>query len=543
MSDVHGEKSQSWRQTFKYFDHNNDGTIDASELQAALRAIGQDRDEEEIDQMLQNVGVKPGQSVQYGQFLELLKVNDSALTEIHRSEFTQIFRTIDIDCSGYLTAAELRHFMTKINVEMDDSEMEEMVNLYDLDGNGEIHVAEFEKIIKSMGYTIVEDEVDDSQTPSAEERIPKRETAPTGKSIKLDSLDVDMREALSVFDFSESGMVHMGDLQKAADLLRPIVMDLKDPDKDPGLHWDSKRDKRGLGEHIYKANHIALIVSDVGRSSQFYSNVMGFQQIRRPNFDKHGAWFTMGNLELHLIKGTPIVHTGDDLVVNHISIETHDIDKVPACLRQLGVPFRQNVSVPGGADGGGSGTNTSNANDKIIRQYFIRDPDGYYIEMCNCAVLTDFCLGDQSELAGYDEGVRSLSLGTALVSINLMQKWGDLSRSGMQDRVNMKEEASKTDGSNRAIASLFRCVPSKVVDNEILENFKVRKSVYGDICQNETLESLEEILLLSGNNSTIANQIMSLKAECAGSKTFVPPAFYEQGETLVAPPSSTLTST
>ena len=121
----------------------------------------------------------------------------------------------------------------------------------------------------------------------------------------------------------------------------------KDPEANPALHWKKDREKRGLGDLVYKSNHIAIIVSDVGRSARFYTDVMGFQQIRRPNFDRHGAWFTMGNIELHLIKGTPLVHSGEDLIVGHISIETFEIDKVPGKLRALGVPFRQNVSVPG----------------------------------------------------------------------------------------------------------------------------------------------------------------------------------------------------
>ena len=29
---------------------------------------------------------------------------------------------------------------------------------------------------------------------------------------------------------------------------------------------------------------------------------------------------------------------------------------------------------------------------RIVTQYFLRDPDGYYCELCNCEVLTDFCL-------------------------------------------------------------------------------------------------------------------------------------------------------
>ena len=46
------------------------------------------------------------------------------------------------------------------------------------------------------------------------------------------------------------------------------------------------------------------------------------------------------------------------------------------------IPFETNVSVPKGDEAEG-----------IVTQFFMRDPDGYYIELCNCDILTDFCLG------------------------------------------------------------------------------------------------------------------------------------------------------
>ena len=33
--------------------------------------------------------------------------------------------------------------------------------------------------------------------------------------------------------------------------------------------------------------------------------------------NSHGAWLTMGNVDLHLIKGRPAVHADDDLVTAH----------------------------------------------------------------------------------------------------------------------------------------------------------------------------------------------------------------------------------
>ena len=65
--------------------------------------------------------------------------------------------------------------------------------------------------------------------------------------------------------------------------------------------------------------------------------VIGFQQIRRPNFDRHGVWLTMGNIELHLIKGIPVTEKGQhpaDLIVPHISIETSNVLSGPCQARR-----------------------------------------------------------------------------------------------------------------------------------------------------------------------------------------------------------------
>ena len=39
-----------------------------------------------------------------------------------------------------------------------------------------------------------------------------------------------------------------------------------------------------LWEHV---NHIAIVVSDVGRSLAFYTHVVGMTQVMRPNFDRY----------------------------------------------------------------------------------------------------------------------------------------------------------------------------------------------------------------------------------------------------------------
>lgn len=43
---------------------------------------------------------------------------------------------------------------------------------------------------------------------------------------------------------------------------------------------------RGVGKLWSEVNHVAIVVRDVGRSLQFYTDVVGMQQIMRPNFDR-----------------------------------------------------------------------------------------------------------------------------------------------------------------------------------------------------------------------------------------------------------------
>lgn len=391
------KKNDFLRDTFDLLDKDKGGSISFAELKAAMSACDRKIDDKELRDMLHSRGFDPENlELDYDAFCNFMGGESSykiSLSDVHK-----FFHALDLDGSGYLTAAELRHVMTNMNLPSNDGVMDEMIAMYDLDGNGQVQVDEFVELVKGLGMEVYDDTDGEleKQTDSTavtkvdaiEEGAKAEEDEVPSISVPIESFPKELQSALAYLDFTGDGTIAEADLLRAAELLKIEKMaGVHDPEANPSLHWTKGREKRGLGEVIYKANHIALIVEDVGRSAAFYSDVLGFQQIRRPNFDRHGAWFTMGNLELHLIKGTPLVHSGDDLIVGHISIETFGIDKVPGLLRKMNVPFRQNVSVPKGSDAGGTGTNSSNSSKKIVRQYFFRDPDGYYIEVCNCGTF------------------------------------------------------------------------------------------------------------------------------------------------------------
>ncbi len=54
---------------------------------------------------------------------------------------------------------------------------------------------------------------------------------------------------------------------------------------------------------IIELHHISLPTADLERSTAFYREVLGLAEIARPDFPFPGAWFRLGDRELHLIGG------------------------------------------------------------------------------------------------------------------------------------------------------------------------------------------------------------------------------------------------
>ena len=52
---------------------------------------------------------------------------------------------------------------------------------------------------------------------------------------------------------------------------------------------------------IDKLHHVSVPVSDLERAKQFYGEVLGLSEMGRPPFSFQGAWYQVGDRQLHLI--------------------------------------------------------------------------------------------------------------------------------------------------------------------------------------------------------------------------------------------------
>ncbi|MFC7391621.1 VOC family protein [Scopulibacillus cellulosilyticus] len=114
-------------------------------------------------------------------------------------------------------------------------------------------------------------------------------------------------------------------------------------------------------------HHVSLVVTELERAKHFYSNILGFNLIKRPNFDTEGAWYQIGNTQLHLIvyrKGKTFRGTTDlDRDDGHFAVQVEDIDAFIRHIKTLGVEL---LTVSNKEAGG--------------ERVYVSDPDGNLIE-------------------------------------------------------------------------------------------------------------------------------------------------------------------
>lgn len=128
---------------------------------------------------------------------------------------------------------------------------------------------------------------------------------------------------------------------------------------------------------ILKFDHPALLVSDVEKSRYFYGQILGLQEVSRPErFDFPGAWYQLGQQQLHLVgeknaERVAQVNPGynrDELARGHCTHIAFEVPDLQAAMQHL---HAHNIEIVGGPRPRGDG----------VQQMYICDPDGYVVEI------------------------------------------------------------------------------------------------------------------------------------------------------------------
>ena len=153
--------------------------------------------------------------------------------------------------------------------------------------------------------------------------------------------------------------------------------------------------KASSGQHLITAtDRVVIVVSNIDRSLEFYA-LLGFKRTPRPTHlkeqttsERDEAWLSNGKIALYLFKGTlsDKDSAAENPTMGHISLYAPKAEKAIRMLRSTTVPFIANVRMVG-----------TGINKQSLRQAFIRDPDGNYIEICNLKATSSFNPTDSKE--------------------------------------------------------------------------------------------------------------------------------------------------
>ena len=117
-------------------------------------------------------------------------------------------------------------------------------------------------------------------------------------------------------------------------------------------------------------DHYAILVNDLDSSAHFYMEVMGLKEIENKTKKPHIRWFSMGGkTELHVIE-QKAYQIPNEIGV-HFALRVSDLDAFVKKMIRHKVSFRNWFGQIG----------KTNTRPDGIRQIYLQDPNGYWIEV------------------------------------------------------------------------------------------------------------------------------------------------------------------
>ncbi|MDT0645866.1 VOC family protein [Zunongwangia sp. F260] len=131
----------------------------------------------------------------------------------------------------------------------------------------------------------------------------------------------------------------------------------------------STQDLNAQNNFSFRKDHDAMQVADLKASADFYNKILGLKEIPNGGLPDHIRWFELADkVQVHLIESEEEIEKKKGV---HMAINTDNLQAFMEHLEANNIPFE---NWPGEAG-------TTNSRPDGIKQIYLQDPDGYWIEV------------------------------------------------------------------------------------------------------------------------------------------------------------------
>ena len=128
------------------FDTDGTGRIDVKELKVTMRALGFEPKKEDIKKCLADLGKDGNSTIDFNDFYQIMEIKMGDRDS--KAEMEKAFRLFDDDNTGKISFKNLKRVCTEIGGNINDEEIQEMIDEADRNGDGQVNLQEFLRIMK-----------------------------------------------------------------------------------------------------------------------------------------------------------------------------------------------------------------------------------------------------------------------------------------------------------------------------------------------------------------------------------------------------------
>lgn len=146
IPEINDEKLDEWWESFQIFDKDGNQHIDHKELATVLRSLGQNPTDQEVNTMIADADFSNDGVIDFNEFVAMM-VKNNMHCKNSKEEMEAAFKVFDKNGDGFISAEELKTVMKTMGDTMDDDDLEMMMKEADINADGKIDLKEFTEVI------------------------------------------------------------------------------------------------------------------------------------------------------------------------------------------------------------------------------------------------------------------------------------------------------------------------------------------------------------------------------------------------------------